>query len=229
MFGIVPFSIVWEMHRNSVEMQNLQGRKHLFPWEFWCMNFKTSGILPGNIWHCSIFYCLRNASEFCGNAKPSREKAFVSMRNLMHEFQNNWFLTMQHVWHCSIFYCLRNASEFCGNAKPSREKAFVSMRILMHEFQNKWNLTRQHLTLFHFLLFEKCIRILWKCKTFKGESICFHEKSNAWISKQLVSNHATFGIVTFSIVWEMHQNSVEMQNLKGRKHLFPWEIWCLNF
>ena len=97
MFGIVPFSIVWEMHQNSVEMQNLQGRKHLFPWEFWCMNFKTSGILPGNIWHCSIFYCLRNVSEFCGNAKPSREKAFVSMRNLMHEFQNNWFLTMQHL------------------------------------------------------------------------------------------------------------------------------------
>ena len=104
----------------------------------------------------------------------------------------------------------------------------------MHEFQNKWFLTRQHLALFHFLLFEKCIWILWKCKTLKRESICFCEKPDAWISKQVVSNQATFGIVPFSIVWEMHLNSVEMQNLKWRKHLqrtnkyFIWEFWCMN-
>ena len=103
------------------------------------------------------------------------------------------------------------------------------MRILMHEFQNKWFQTWQHLALFHFLLFDKCIRILWKCKTLKGESICFHEKPDAWVSKQVVSNQATFGIVPFSVVWEMHQNFVEMQNLKGRKHLFPWGSWCMNF
>ena len=91
----------------------------------------------------------------------------------------------------------------------------------MHEFQNKWFLTRQHLALFHFLLFEKCIRILWKCKTLKRESICFCEKPDAWISKQVVSNQATFGIFPFSIVWEMHQNSVEMQNLKERSWYIP--------
>ena len=229
-FSIVPFSIVWEMHQNSVEMQNLEGRKLLFLWGYWCMNFKTSGFLPGNIQHRSIFYCLRNASEFCGNAKPLKREsicfhdkpdAWISKQvvsnqatfsivpfSIVCEMHQNsvemqilkgrkhlflwgtWCMNLKktsgflsgNIQHRSIFYCLWNASEFCGNAKPWREKAFVSVRILMHEFQNKWFLTRQHLALFHFLLFVKCIRILWKCKTFKE-----------------------------------------------RKHLIPWQTWCMNF
>ena len=53
---------------------------------------------------------------------------------------------------------------------------------------NKWFQTRQCLASFPFVIIWEILikfliieRILWKCKTLKGESICFHEKSDAWI------------------------------------------------